>query len=216
MNEIVIDGFIDHDKTFNVKLKVNSFIEKGIEDVKVMLNSSSGSFIETLQIASELEKIKNVKIIVQGVCYGASIYLLSKFNSSAKKEAQFKVELPIMAVSGDEVQIKNQLEALKNITDLFLEALSKKIRKDKQETFSLFKDGSFFLNSSKAVEIGLINSLVDAKNVEANITAYANYLNERNNWTFDDFATKDPEALKEMMFKDPKRFKALEYAHYGK
>lgn len=36
------------------------------------------------------------------------------------------------------------------------------------------------------------------------------------NWTFDDFATKDPNALMEMITKDPKRYQALEQAHYGK
>lgn len=35
------------------------------------------------------------------------------------------------------------------------------------------------------------------------------------NWTFDEFATKDPDALLEMMTKDPKRYEALEKAHYG-
>lgn len=86
--------------------------------------------------------------------------------------------------------------------------LSKKITADQKDNYMKLANADF--DGTKAI----IDGMQGVVKASTELEAHANGAS-RENWTLEDYQTKDPNALLELMQKDPEKFKKLEAAYFG-
>lgn len=328
-----------------VQQYIDSFVDNGVTEVEVYINSRGGNVLQASEIVNELNRIPKVTLRIGSIAASAATYLMTKFKSKAYSNTQFMIHRPRISTQGDVQTLENDLKLLQNLTDDYRSAYAQKMQITDEEVETLFAKGDYWMTAKEAHSMKLLDEIISeeteisaldvsileacgAPNIpdlkkntnskneqemdrnlmlsalglpadatdeqmetrarelkEKEATAQANaqqieamrksqaetlvdqaitdkkisadakdhfvklalndiesaktviasmaspsrgsdFINPQEgneppkdvtaNWSFDDFATKDPEALMEMMVKEPKRYQALEKAHYGK
>ncbi|WKW46724.1 ATP-dependent Clp protease proteolytic subunit [Myroides sp. JBRI-B21084] len=202
----------------------DDLIFKGTKDVQVYINSRGGNVFEASEIVNQLKRFNNVTLLIGSVSASASTYIMAHFKSKAFKSSQFMIHSPKMTTSGDYITIENDLKLLKNITLDYVNAYASKLNKSNVEIEAMFKNGDNWFNSDEALQIGLLDEIIENSTLDNKTEVKAlvsdvkvDYWQQiTSKWTFEDWAEKDPEGLKNMMVNDPKRFEAISTAYYGK
>lgn len=110
--------------------------------------------------------------------------------------------------TGLEAKAKETLEA--NVTTLVDGAISeKKITADLKEHYTKLATADF--DATKKI----IEGMTGVKKLSDDLDNPNPSAEGREKWTFEDYLDKDPEAIKEMMVKNPEMYKKLEAAYHG-
>lgn len=107
-----------------------------------------------------------------------------------------------------EANAKEQKEAMAS-TLVDQAILNKKITADQKDIYLKLANTDF--EGTKAI----IDAMQGVVKVSAEIDTPGADALGREKWTMEDYQAKDPEALMEMMTKDPEKFKKLEAAYFG-
>lgn len=107
-----------------------------------------------------------------------------------------------------EASAKTQKEAMAS-TLVDQAILDKKITADQKYNYLKLANADF--EGTKAI----IDAMQGVVKVSAEIEAPGATASGREKWTMEDYQEKDPEALMEMMTKEPEKFKKLEAAYFG-
>lgn len=144
-----------------VRYYIDSFIEKGLEEVDVYINSRGGSVFEATEIANELHRIPKVTITVGAVAASAATYLMAKFKTRAHSNSQFMIHRPRMATSGDLQAIENDLKLLTNLTSDYRSAYAQKMQLTEDEVENLFTKGDYWMTAQEAKEKKLLDEIIE-------------------------------------------------------
>lgn len=147
-----------------IRAIVDEFLEKGIENTNVYINSRGGSTVEAKEIVNELERLPSVKLTIGAVAASAGTYPMTKFYSSAYPNSQFMIHRPKLTASGDINAIKADLKLLEDVTQDYKEAYAAKMGKTEEDVEALFAKGDYWMTAKEAKEIGLLDEIITAKN----------------------------------------------------
>ena len=145
---------------------VDTYINNGVADVGVYLNTTGGDCFQTEQMCNELERLPNKPIIEVGaVCASAGTYFLTRFPSVAHPNSQFMIHRPHMGTYGDVVTIQSNLKLLQNLNEVYKTAYSVKMNKTPDEIEALFVLGDYWMTAQEAKEMGLVDSVLNENEV---------------------------------------------------
>ena len=155
-----------------------SSIPEDDTDINIKLHCNGGEVLEGLAIYDKLRSTgKTISATVEGTCASmATIILLSaqKDKRKAYKNAEILVHEPYMAYStthGTAEELRRASEEMQHIEDKLIDIYVDRTDADRDTIVELMHDGKF-IGADKAMEIGLISTIVEpisAKKVVTNI-----------------------------------------------
>ena len=155
-----------------------SSIPEDDADINIKLHCNGGEVLEGLAIYDKLRSTgKTISATVEGTCASmATIILLSaqKDKRKAYKNAEILVHEPYMAYQtthGTAEELRRASEEMQHIEDKLIDIYVDRTDADRDTIVELMHDGKF-IGADKAMEIGLISTIVEpisAKKVVTNI-----------------------------------------------
>ena len=155
-----------------------SSIPEDDSDINIKLHCNGGEVLEGLAIYDKLRSTgKTISATVEGTCASmATIILLSaqKDKRKAYKNAEILVHEPYMAYQtthGTAEELRRASEEMQHIEDKLIDIYVDRTDADRDTIVELMHDGKF-IGADKAMEIGLISTIVEpisAKKVVTNI-----------------------------------------------
>lgn len=155
-----------------------SSIPEDDTDINIKLHCNGGEVLEGLAIYDKLRSTgKTISATVEGTCASmATIILLSaqKDKRKAYKNAEILVHEPYMAYQtthGTAEELRRASEEMQHIEDKLIDIYVDRTDADRDTIVELMHDGKF-IGADKAMEIGLISTIVEpisAKKVVTNI-----------------------------------------------
>lgn len=155
-----------------------SSIPEDDADINIKLHCNGGEVLEGLAIYDKLRSTgKTISATVEGTCASmATIILLSaqKDKRKAYKNAEILVHEPYMAYQtthGTAEELRRASEEMQHIEDKLIDIYVDRTDADRDTIVELMHDGKF-IGADKAMEIGLISTIVEpisAKRVDNNI-----------------------------------------------
>ncbi len=143
-----------------VKTVIDEALSKNVKDANLYINSEGGSVFEAQEVVNELKRLRSVKITVGALAASAATYIMCYFPSAAYSTSQFMIHKPSTYISGNEDEVKSDIKALENITNLYRSAYAKKFSKSEDEIEEMWKH-DYWMNSEEALKLGLIDSILD-------------------------------------------------------
>ena len=144
-----------------VRYYIDDFLERGINELNVYINSRGGSVFEATEIANELNRLPNVTLTIGAVAASAATYLMAKFKSKAYSNSQFMIHRPRMQTSGDAQAIENDLKLLKNLTSDYRSAYAQKMQLTEEEVETLFNKGDYWMTAQEAQAKKLLDEIIE-------------------------------------------------------
>ena len=155
-----------------------SSIPEDDADINIKLHCNGGEVLEGLAIYDKLRSTgKTISATVEGTCASmATIILLSaqKDKRKAYRNAEILVHEPYMAYQtthGTAEELRRASEEMQHIEDKLIDIYVDRTDADRDTIVELMHDGKF-IGADKAMEIGLISTIVEpisAKKVVTNI-----------------------------------------------
>lgn len=144
------------------KWEIDAALAQNIKTAKLYLNTEGGSVFEAEEAINELLRLgrENVKITVGALAASAGTKFLCEFESDCYKTSQFMIHKPLTFVSGNEDQVKADLKALGNITNIYRAAYAKKFNMTEAQIDELWKN-DYWMDAKEAKEKGLISNIID-------------------------------------------------------
>lgn len=190
-NEAKVQGLLDTilDQTEEVTAESIKILEAVAAPVIPVINNENHKKMERKQLISRLK--------------------LSADATDADIEAALSaLETKASRTEALEASAKTQKEAMAS-TLVDQAILDKKITADQKDNYLKLANADF--EGTKAI----IDAMQGVVKVSAEIEAPGATASGREKWTMEDYQEKDPEALMEMMTKEPEKFKKLEAAYFG-
>jgi ATP-dependent Clp protease protease subunit len=185
------------------------------------LNGLLDSILDQTEIVTA-ESIKILEAIAAPI--------IPKINNENKKQMERTVLISRLKLSADatDAQIEAALTALqeqagktetleasaKSTLEANAKALIDQAIVDKKFTADLAPHYSKLANADFEGTKTIIDAMQGVEKLSAQLEEGASAAG-RDKWTMEDYQTQDPEALMEMMTKDPEKFKKLEAAYFG-
>ena len=185
------------------------------------LNGLLDSILDQTEIVTA-ESIKILEAIAAPI--------IPKINNENKKQMERTVLISRLKLSADatDAQIEAALTALqeqagktetleasaKSTLEANAKALIDQAIVDKKFTADLAPHYSKLANADFEGTKTIIDAMKGVEKLSAQLEEGASATG-RDKWTMEDYQTQDPEALMEMMTKDPEKFKKLEAAYFG-
>ena len=185
------------------------------------LNGLLDSILDQTEIVTA-ESIKILEAIAAPI--------IPKINNENKKQMERTVLISRLKLSADatDAQIEAALTALqeqagktetleasaKSTLEANAKALIDQAIVDKKFTADLAPHYSKLANADFEGTKTIIDAMKGVEKLSAQLEEGASAAG-RDKWTMEDYQTQDPEALMEMMTKDPEKFKKLEAAYFG-
>lgn len=144
------------------KWEIDAALAQNIKTAKLYLNTEGGNVFEAQEAINELLRLgkESVKITVGALAASAGTMFLCEFEADAHSTSQFMIHKPMTYVSGNEDQVKADLKALGNITNVYRAAYAKKFNMTEAQIDELWKN-DYWMNAKEAKEKGLISAIID-------------------------------------------------------
>ena len=142
-----------------LKSHIDSALQGGALQADVYINCVGGSVFEAQEVVNELKRIAHVNIIVGALAASAATYILCHFNSQCHPTSQFMIHKPASSVFGNEDQVKGDLKALENLTNIYRAAYASKMSKTEDEVEAMWKT-DYWMSAQEALDLGLVNSII--------------------------------------------------------
>jgi ATP-dependent protease ClpP protease subunit len=158
---IKIDGFINAELQVAFDKHIAEFINNGVENVTVQINSFGGSVFIANEIANKLKSFKNVTCEIGAICASAATYIaLTCSERSMPRNGQFMIHKPMSNFAGNEDEMKADLKLLANITKDYKKHYSKVTGISETEIESMWKT-NYWMDAQEALDKGFITSIVE-------------------------------------------------------
>ncbi len=141
-----------------LKAHIDSALKAGALQADVYINCVGGSVFEAQEVVNELKRITTVNIIVGALAASAATYILCHFNAQCYPTSQFMIHKPMSDLFGNEDQVKSELKALENLTNIYRTAYATKMGKTDDEVENMWKN-DYWMSAQEALELGLINEI---------------------------------------------------------
>lgn len=144
------------------KWEIDAALAQNINTAELYLNTEGGSVFEAEEAINELLRLgeDNVEITVGALAASAGTKFLCAFKAKCYKTSQFMIHKPLTFVQGNEDQVKADLKALGNITNVYRSAYAKKFNMTEAQIDELWKN-DYWMNATEAKEKGLISAIID-------------------------------------------------------
>lgn len=140
---------------------VDDFIAKGIDETEVFINTRGGSVVEAQQMVYELSRLPKVTLQIGAVAASAGTYPATKFYTKAYPNSQIMIHKPKIIIEGNEDQVEADLTLIKNTTQDYRSSYANKMKKTEDDINALWDKGDYWMNGTKAKEMGLVDELMD-------------------------------------------------------
>ncbi len=164
-------------------------------DVELNVYSEGGNVIEGLACYNVIKAHKGkVTGIVNPLAASIAVYILTACDVvKGAENARIMIHKPTMGVGGDAGEIRAQLKLIEDAQDTIIKAYANKTGKEEQFFIDLMDSGDVWLNANEAVEMGLIDELINS----TELSNLNKSLNNKNNVDFNpDYDRK--EKIKEV------------------
>lgn len=142
------------------KWEIDAALAQNIRTAELYLNTEGGSVFEAQEAINELKRLDNVNITVGSLAASAGTMFLCHFEGECFTTSQFMIHKPLTWASGNEDQVKAELKALTNLTNVYRTAYAKKMKITEDEVNELWKN-DYWMDAKEAKEKGLISNIID-------------------------------------------------------
>lgn len=164
---IILTGEIDDNTASSIVSQLLYLDSINNDDISLYINSPGGSVTAGMAIYDTMNFIKsNVSTICVGMAASMGAFLLSsgeKGKRFALPNSEIMIHQPLGGAKGQATEIKIVAEHILKLKDKLNKLLSKNTEKDLKEIEN-DTDRDFYMDSSEALEYGLIDKIIDKKN----------------------------------------------------
>ncbi|AZA87149.1 hypothetical protein EG349_10295 [Chryseobacterium shandongense] len=159
------------DVASSFKWEIDAALAQNIKTAELYINSEGGSVFEAQEAINELKRLDKVLITIGSLAASAATMFLCHFEAQSYSTSQFMIHKPLTWASGNEDQVKAELKALTNLTNVYRSAYAKKLNITEEEVDDLWKN-DYWMDAKEAKEKGLISTIIDEE-IEVDETTVA-------------------------------------------
>lgn len=148
--------------------ELNKLTAQGVQDVEVYINSGGGSVFVANEIVNHIKKFKGTITGYGGAMVAsAATYIASHCATfTMSNNGQFMIHKPHAQFTGNEDEIKSQLQLLTNLTNDYVKVYSQKTGKSEEQIRQMMQNDNWMSATTAKAE-----GFVDAVEGEARIDA---------------------------------------------
>jgi ATP-dependent protease ClpP protease subunit len=142
--------------------KVDEFIEAGITDVDVYINSPGGDVFVGAEIENQIQRFTGAKNGIGGaiVASAATALAMSLDTFQMAENGQFMYHKPSAYIGGNEDKISSSLKLLQTLTAQYKELYSAKSTNSAEEIEANWAKGDVWLSAKEALEQKFITGVI--------------------------------------------------------
>ena len=164
---IILTGEIDENTSSSIVSQLLYLDSINNEDISLYINSPGGSVSAGMAIYDTMNFIKSdVSTICIGMAASMGAFLLSSGQKGKRyslPNSEIMIHQPLGGAKGQATEIKIVAEHILKLKDKLNKILSKNTNKD-LSTIEKDTDRDFYMESSEALEYGLIDKIIEKKN----------------------------------------------------
>lgn len=153
------------------KWEIDAALTQNITTAELYLNTEGGSVFEAQEAINELKRLDKVTITVGSLAASAGTMFLCHFEAECFTTSQFMIHKPSSWAQGNEDQVKAELKALTNLTNIYRGAYAKKMGITEDQVNELWSN-DYWMDAKEAKEKGLISNIIDEE-IEVDETTVA-------------------------------------------
>lgn len=142
--------------------KIDAFIESGVKDVTVYINSPGGDVFVAAEIINQIHRFTGSKKGVGGaiVASAATMIAIELDSFEMAENGQFMYHKPSAHLSGDENKIESSLKLLKSLSSQYKTKYATKTGKTEEEIEANWSKGDVWLSAQEALEQKFITGVI--------------------------------------------------------
>ena len=145
-----------------ITAKIDGFLEEGIEDVDIYINSPGGDVFQAAEIENQIQRFPGVKSGFGGaiVASAATKIAISLDTFVMAENGQWMYHKPSAYISGNEDKITSSLKLLQTLTTHYKDGYAAKSTNSAEEIETNWAKGDVWLSAKEALEQKFITGVI--------------------------------------------------------